>query len=195
MRDGRGRCTCASKKGRKPNTTDLGVEEWRTPVGRAETTRKGEGEEERVTDDDHDSHARKSERGEEGRERRDQGRQNTQKPGGEGASIDFGTGGVRGSDERGDRRAEERQKRVQTDGEWERGDRGQRRQRQNGQEGEMCSVGKEAKDLRRLPSPPCTCRVASFVCGVDDGWSCVCVMANRILHSKRRKKKAFATHH
>jgi hypothetical protein len=140
---------------RASNTTDLGVEEWRTPVGRAETTRKGEGEEGRVADDDHDSHARKSERGEEGRERRDQGRHNTQKSGGEGTPIDIGTGGVRGSDERGDRRAEERQKRVQTDGEWERGDRGQRRQRQNGQAGEMCSVGKEAKDLRRLPSPPC----------------------------------------
>jgi hypothetical protein len=36
----------------------LGVEEWRTPVGRAETTRKGEEEEERVADDDHDNHAR-----------------------------------------------------------------------------------------------------------------------------------------
>jgi hypothetical protein len=96
----------------------LGVEEWRTPVGRAETTRKGEGEEGRGADGDCDSHARKSERGEEGRERRDQGRHNTQKPGGEGAPIDIGTGGVRGSDERGDRRAEERQKRAQTDGEW-----------------------------------------------------------------------------
>jgi hypothetical protein len=98
------------KKGRKPNTTDLNVEEWRIPVGRVETTRKGEGEEGRVADDDCDSHARKSERGEEGRERRDQGRHNTQKSGGEGAPIDIGTGGVRGSDERGDRRAEERQK-------------------------------------------------------------------------------------
>jgi hypothetical protein len=37
----------ASKKGRKSNATDLGVEEWRTPVGRAETTRKGEGSRER----------------------------------------------------------------------------------------------------------------------------------------------------
>jgi hypothetical protein len=81
-------------------------------------------------------------------------------------------GGVRGSDERGDRRAEERQKRAQTDGEWGRGDRGQRRPRQNGQEGEMCSVGKEADDLRRLPSPSCTYRVVNCVCGVDGGWSC-----------------------
>jgi hypothetical protein len=126
----------------------LGVEEWRIPVGRAETTRKGEGEEERVADDDHDNQARKNERGEEGRERRDQGRCNTQKSGGEGAPIGVGAGRVRGSDERGDRRAEERQKRVQTDGEWESGDRGQRRPRQNRQEGKMCSVGKEAKDLR-----------------------------------------------
>jgi hypothetical protein len=94
----------------------LGVEEWRTPVGRAETTRKGEGEEERAANGDHDSHARKSERGEEGRERRDQGRHNTQKPGGEGTPIGVGAGEVRGSDERGDRRAEERQKRVQNEG-------------------------------------------------------------------------------
>jgi hypothetical protein len=87
----------------------LGVEEWRTPVERAETTTKGEGDEERAADGDHESHARKSERGEGGRERRDQGRRNTQKPGGEGrpTPIDIGTGGVRGSDERGDRRAEE----------------------------------------------------------------------------------------
>ena len=60
------------------------------------------------------NNARKREREEEGRERRDQGRCNTQKLGGEGVPIDIGTGGVRGSDERGDRRAEERQKRVQT---------------------------------------------------------------------------------
>jgi hypothetical protein len=100
------------------------------------------------------TNARKNERGEEGRERRDQGRYSTQKSGGEGAPIGIGAGGVRGSGERGDRRAEERQKRVQTDGEWERGDRGQRRPRQNGQEGGMCSVGKEAKDPRRLLHHP-----------------------------------------
>ena len=76
--------------------------------------RKGEGEEGRVADDDCDSHARKSERGEEGRESRDQGRCNTQKSGGEGTPIDVCTGGLRGSDERGDRTAEERHKRVQT---------------------------------------------------------------------------------
>ena len=58
--------------------------------------------------------ARKRERGEEGRERRDQDRCKTQKLGGEVVPIDVGTGGVRGSDERGDRKAEERQKRVQT---------------------------------------------------------------------------------
>jgi hypothetical protein len=56
----------------------------------------------------------KDKRGEEGRERRDQDRHKTQKLGGEGVPIDVGTGGVRGSDERGDRKAEERQKRVQT---------------------------------------------------------------------------------
>ena len=106
---------CAErKKGRVQNTTDLGVEEWRIPVGRAETTRKGEGEEEGVAGDDCGNNTRKRERGEEERERRDQGRYNAQKKGGEGAPIDVGTGGVRGSDERGDRRAEERQKRVQT---------------------------------------------------------------------------------
>jgi hypothetical protein len=71
-----------SKEGRKQNAKDLGVGEWRIPVGRAETARKGEGEEGRVVDGDHDNHARKNERGEEGRERRDQGRHNTQKPGG-----------------------------------------------------------------------------------------------------------------
>jgi hypothetical protein len=107
---------------------------------------------------------------------------NTQKSGGEGAPIDIGTEGVRGSNERGDRRAEERQKRVQTDGEWERGDRGQRRPRQNGQEGEMCSVGKEAKDLRRLPSPPYTYRVANCVLCVWRGRRVVVpVMANLLL--------------
>ena len=35
-----------NKKGRKKNAIDLGVEEWRIPVGRAKTTRKGEREEE-----------------------------------------------------------------------------------------------------------------------------------------------------
>ena len=93
---------------------DLGVEEWRIPVGRAETTRKGEGEEEGVADDDCGNNTRKGERGEEGRERRDQGWCKAQKLGGEGMPIDIGTGGVRWSDERGDRKAEERQKRVQT---------------------------------------------------------------------------------
>jgi hypothetical protein len=92
------------------------------PVGRAETTRKkGEGEKERVADDDFGNNARKRERGEDGRERRDQDQCNTQKSGGEGVPIDVGTGGVRGvdrgSDERGDRTAEERQKRVQTESE------------------------------------------------------------------------------
>jgi len=106
---------CAErKKGRVQNTTDLGVGEWRIPVGRAETTRKGEREEEGAADDDHGNNTRKRERGEEERERRDQGRYNTQKSGGGGIPIDIGTGGVRGSDERGDRRAEEGQKRVQT---------------------------------------------------------------------------------
>jgi hypothetical protein len=102
------------KKGRVQNTTDFGVEKWRIPVGRAETTRKGEREEEGAADDDHWNNARKRERGEEERERRDQGRHNAQKKGGEPVPIDVRTRGVRGSDERGDRRAEERQKRVQT---------------------------------------------------------------------------------
>jgi hypothetical protein len=92
----------------------LGVEEWRIPVGRAETNRKGEGEEGGVADDDCGNNTRKRERGEEGRERRDQDRYKTQKLGGRGVPIDTGTGGVRGSDERGDRTAEERHKRVQT---------------------------------------------------------------------------------
>ena len=92
----------------------MGVEEWRIPVGRAETNRKGEGEEGGVADDDCGNNTRKRERGEEGRERRDQDRYKTQKLGGRGIPIDTGTGGVRGSDERGDRTAEERHKRVQT---------------------------------------------------------------------------------
>jgi hypothetical protein len=92
----------------------LGVEERRTPVGRAETTRKGAGEEEGVADDDFGNDTRKRERGEEGRERRDQDRRNTQKLGGEGTPIDVGAGGVRGSDERGHRRAEETHNRVPT---------------------------------------------------------------------------------
>ena len=45
----------------------MGVKEWRIPVGRAETTRKGEGEEEGVADDDCGDNTRKRERGEEGR--------------------------------------------------------------------------------------------------------------------------------
>ena len=92
----------------------MGVEEWRIPVGRAETNRKGEGEEVGVADGDCGNNTRKRERGEEGRERRDQDRYKTQKLGGRGMPIDTGTGGVRGSDERGDRTAEERHKRVQT---------------------------------------------------------------------------------
>jgi hypothetical protein len=92
----------------------LGVEEWRISVGRAETNRKGEGEEGGVADGDCGNNTRKRERGEEGRERRDQDRYKTQKLGGRGIPIDTGTGGVRGSDERGDRTAEERHKRVQT---------------------------------------------------------------------------------
>ena len=92
----------------------MGVEEWRIPVGRAETNRKGEGEEGGVADDDCGNNTRKRERGEEGRERRDQDRYKTQNLGGRGIPIDTGTGGVRGSDERGDRTAEERHKRVQT---------------------------------------------------------------------------------
>ena len=34
---------CMSKESRKQNAKDLGVEEWRIPVGRAETTRKDNG--------------------------------------------------------------------------------------------------------------------------------------------------------
>ena len=67
-----------------------------------------------MADDDCGNNTKKRERGEEGRERRDQGRYNTQKLRGKGIPIDTGTGGVRGSDERGDRTAEERHKRVQT---------------------------------------------------------------------------------
>jgi hypothetical protein len=44
---------CAErKKGKVQNATDLGVGEWRISVGRAETTRKGEREEEGAADDD-----------------------------------------------------------------------------------------------------------------------------------------------
>jgi hypothetical protein len=99
-------CVC------KENTTDLGVGKWRIPVRRAETNRKGEGDEGGVADDDCGNVARKRERGEGGRERTDQDRCTTQNLGGRGAPIDAGTGGVRGSDERGDRTAEERHKRV-----------------------------------------------------------------------------------
>ena len=129
----------------------MGVEEWRIPVGRAETNRKGEGEEEGVADDDCGNNTRKRERGEEGRERRDQDRYNTQKSGGEGTPIDIGTGGVRGSDERGDRRAEERQKRVQNEGNGTDEERQESRQRQRRREDRNCSVRKEAKDILRPP--------------------------------------------
>jgi hypothetical protein len=70
----------------------LGVEEWRIPVGRAETTRMGKGEEEGVADDDCGNDTRRRERGEEGWERRDQDRHNTHKLEGEGMPIDVGTG-------------------------------------------------------------------------------------------------------
>jgi hypothetical protein len=59
------------------------------------------------------------------------------------------------------------------------------RPRQNGREGEICSVKKEAKELRRPVSPPCTCRVVNCVCVVGGGWSCAW------WPTKRRKKKAF----
>jgi hypothetical protein len=83
----------------------------RIPVGRAETTRKGEGEEKGAANDDHGNNTRKRKRGKEGRERMDRGWHIAQKLEG-GAPIDIRTGGVRGSYERGNRRAEERQKRV-----------------------------------------------------------------------------------
>ena len=129
----------------------MGVEEWRIPVGRAETTRKGEGEEERVADGDCGNNTRKRERGEEGRERRDQDRHNTQKSGGEGTPIDIGTGGVRGSDDRGDRRAEERQKRVQNEGNGTDEERQESHQRQRRREDRNCLVRKEAKEILRPP--------------------------------------------
>jgi hypothetical protein len=92
-----------------------------------------------VADGDCGNNTRKRERGEEGRERRDQDRHNTQKPGGEGALFDIGTGGVRESDERGDRRAEERQKRVQNE--------------RNGtdEERQESHQRKEAKEMLRPP--------------------------------------------
>jgi hypothetical protein len=46
------------------------------------------------------------------------------------------------------------------------------RQRQRRRVEKNCSVEKEAKELCRLTSPPCACRVANCVCGVGDGWSC-----------------------
>jgi hypothetical protein len=158
-----------SKKGRKSNAKDLGVGEWRTPVGRAETTRKGEGEEGREADDDHDSHARRNERGEERRERRDQGRCNTQKSGGEGAPIDFGTGGVRGSDERGDRRTEERGV-------------GRTRERQTKETRGQKLFGGEGSE--RNPSSPLTtlCVQSCQLCVWRGRRVVVCVMANRLLH-------------
>ena len=129
----------------------MGVEEWGIPVGRAETTRKGEGEEERVADDGCGNDTRKRERGEEGRERRDQDRYNAQKSGGEGTPIDIGTGVVRGSDERGDRMAEERQKRVQNEGNGTDEERQESRQRHRRRENRNCSVRKEAKEKLRPP--------------------------------------------
>ena len=108
-----------------------------------------------MADDDCGNNTRKRERGEEGRERRDQDRYNTQKSGGEGTPIDIGTGGVRGSDERGDRRAEERQKRVQNEGNGTDEERQEPRQRQRRREDRKCSVRKEAKEILR---PPCARR-------------------------------------
>ena len=131
----------------------MGFEEWRIPVGRAETTRKGEREEKGAADGDHGNTTRKRERGEEGRERRDQdqGRYNAQKMGGEGIPIYVGTGGVRGSDERGDRTAEKRQKRVQNEGNGTDEERQESRQRQRRREDRNCSVRKEAKEILRPP--------------------------------------------
>ena len=104
-----------------------------------------------MADDDCGNNTRKRERGEEGRARRDQDRYNTQKSGGEGTPIDIGTGGVRGSDERGDRRAEERQKRVQNEGNGTDEERQESRQRQRRREDRNCSVRKEAKEILRPP--------------------------------------------
>ena len=129
----------------------MGVKEWRIPVGRAETTRKGEGEEEGVADDDCGDNTRKKRKRGGGTERRDQGRYTTQKLGGEGVPIDIGTGKVRGSDERGDRRAEERQKRVQNEGNGTDEGRQESRQRQRRREDRNCSVRKEAKEILRPP--------------------------------------------
>jgi hypothetical protein len=82
--------------------------------------------------------------------------------------------------ERGDRegvtgRATGGQRRGRMEGDGSEGTRERRRRarpRQNGREGKMCSVKKEAKELRRPTSPPCTCRLVNCVCGVGDGWSC-----------------------
>ena len=83
---------------------------WRIPVGTADTTRRRGW----LTTIMATTQKKEKERRRDGRGGTRVGATRSQKLGGEGAPIDVGTGGVRGSDERSDRRAEERQKRVQT---------------------------------------------------------------------------------
>ena len=145
-------------------------------------------------------HTKTRERGEEGRDRREEGRCTAQKLEGGSVPSDIMTGGAQGSDERGDRTAGERQNGGQmgqkggarSEGRDEEKDR--TRPRHDGQEGKMC-CGEEGSE-RTPPSCLTTLYVQSgqlFVCGGRR--VVVYVMANRRLHSKRKKRKALATHH
>ena len=75
-----------------------------------------------------------------------------------------------------------------------RGETGRDRDRTD-KRGKCVAVKKEAKELRHPASPPCTCVQSGQlrVCGGRQ--VAVHVMANRRLHSKRKKRKALATHH
>ena len=112
------------------------------------------------------------ERGEEGRDRREEGRRTAQKLEGGSVPSDIITGGAQGSDERGDRTAGERQNGGQTGQKGgARVETGRDRDRTD-KRGKCVAVKKEAKELRHLASPSCTCRAANCVCAVGDGWSC-----------------------
>ena len=139
-------------------------------------------------------HTKTRERGEEGRDRREEGRCTAQKLEGGSVPSDIMTGGAQGSDERGDRTAGERQNGGQMGSVGRNEEKERTRPRQDGQEGEMC-CGEEGSE--RTPSSHLT------ILHVQSGQLCVCggrrvvvyVMANRRLHSKRKKRKALATHH
>jgi hypothetical protein len=102
---------------------------------------------------------------------------------------------ARGSDERGDRTVGERQnggQAGQKGGTRNEGRKGRDRDRTD-KRGGMCSVKKEAKELRHRPTRPE--QPTAHVQWATGGRVIVYVVANRRHHSKRKKRKALTTHY